>query len=145
MSNLADTRSGAGGESPPQRLLDNPAWVRWGAHIAFWGIYFAVRSAAAGADPPEDASDFPYVLNRMLVVASYAVLTAILLGAVAGLKAERSNWPRNLTLVLGALALAPLTQWSEQAWPLALANFAPEPYPFVIYLFNFGWALPLWG
>ena len=26
-----------------------------------------------------------------------------------------------------------------------LAGFSPDPYPFVIYLFQFGWALPLWG
>jgi len=47
--------------------------------------------------------------------------------------------------VLGAVALAPLTQYGEQFWPQQLAGFAPEPYPFVIYLFQFGWALPLWG
>lgn len=128
-----------------QGLLDHPAWTRWGAHIAFWVIYFAIRSAAAGADPPDDANDFPYLMNRVLVVASYCVLTGALLAVVAGPRANHSNWARNLTLVLGALALAPLTQWGEELWPLALAGFAPEPYPFVIYLFQFGWALPLWG
>jgi signal transduction histidine kinase len=143
MSEHGDTGDSA--SHPPAGLLAHPAWTRWGAHVAFWIVYFVVRTAAAAADPPEDASDFPYLLNRMLVVASYAVLTAVLLGAVAGPRADRSTWARNVTLVLGALALAPLTQWSEEAWPLALAGFAPEPYPFVIYLFNFGWALPLWG
>ncbi len=131
--------------SGAQSLLDHPAWTRWGAHIAFWLVYFAIRSAAAAADPPEDTSDFPYVLNRVLVVASYCVLTGALLALIAGPRANHSNWGRNLALVLGALALAPLTQWSEQVWPLALAGFSPEPYPFVIYLFQFGWALPLWG
>jgi signal transduction histidine kinase len=126
-------------------LLDHPAWTRWGAHIAFWLVYFAVRTAAAAADPPQDVSDFPYLANRVLVVASYAVLTGALLAIVAGPRARRSNWARNLALVLGALALAPVTQWSEELWPLALAGFSPEPYPFVIYLFQFGWALPLWG
>jgi two-component system, LytTR family, sensor kinase len=128
-----------------RELLDHPAWTRWGAHVAFWLIYFVVRTAAAAADPPEDVNDFPYLANRVLVVASYFVLTGVLLALIAGPRASRSNWARNLALVLGALALAPITQWSEQAWPLALAGFSPEPYPFVIYLFQFGWALPLWG
>jgi len=129
----------------PRGLLDHPAWTRWGAHVAFWLMYFAIRTAAAAADPPDDASDFPYFLNRVLVVASYFVLTGMLLAGIAGLRANRSNWARNLALVLGAVALAPLTQYGEQLWPLWLAGFSPEPYPFVIYLFQFGWALPLWG
>lgn len=131
--------------STARGLLDHPAWTRWGAHVAFWLIYFIVRTAAAAADPPQDVNDFPYLANRVLVVASYFVLTGVLLALIAGPRASRSNWARNLALVLGALALAPITQWSEQAWPLALAGFSPEPYPFVIYLFQFGWALPLWG
>lgn len=126
-------------------LLEHPAWVRWGAHLAFWLVYLAVRTAAAGAEPPEDMSDFPYLLNRLLVVATYFVLTGVLLALIAGPRANRSNWTRNVLLVLGALALAPLTQWGEQVWPFALAGFKPSPYPFVIYLFQFGWALPLWG
>ncbi len=126
-------------------LLDHPAWTRWGAHLAFWLVYLAVRTAAAAADPPEDVTDFPYLLNRVLVVATYFVLTGVLLAFIAGPRASRSNWARNLALVLGALALAPITQWGEQAWPMVLAGFSPEPYPFVIYLFQFGWALPLWG
>lgn len=131
--------------SGPRGLLDHPAWTRWGAHVGFWLMYFAFRTAAAAADPPDDTSDFPYLLNRIMVVASYAVLTGALLAVVAGPRASRSNWARNLALVLGALALAPLTQYSEQVWPLWLAGFSPEPYPFIIYLFQFGWALPLWG
>ncbi len=126
-------------------LLEHPAWVRWGAHLAFWLVYLAVRTAAAAADPPEHMSDFPYLLNRLLVVASYFVATGILLALIAGLATNRSTWPRNVLLVLGALALAPLTQWSEQVWPRVLTGFSPEPYPFVIYFFQFGWALPLWG
>jgi signal transduction histidine kinase len=126
-------------------LLDHPAWTRWGAHLGFWLLYFAIRTAAAAADPPADTSDFPYLANRVLVVASYFALTGVLLALIAGIRANRSNWARNMALVLGAIALAPITQWSEQAWPLALAGFAPEPYPFVIYFFQFGWALPLWG
>lgn len=126
-------------------LLEHPAWVRWSAHLAFWLAYLAVRTAAAAADPPEDMSDFPYFINRIMVVATYFVLTGVLLALIAGPRANRSNWARNVLLVLGALALAPLTQWGEQIWPLALAGFSPTPYPFVIYLFQFGWALPLWG
>jgi signal transduction histidine kinase len=126
-------------------LLDHPAWTRWSAHVGFWLLYLAIRTAAAAADPPQDASDFPYLANRVLVVATYFALTGALLALIAGIRANRSNWARNLALVLGAIALAPITQWGEQAWPLALAGFAPEPYPFVIYFFQFGWALPLWG
>ncbi|MEZ5996409.1 MAG: histidine kinase [Hyphomonadaceae bacterium] len=135
-------------DSPPagaRGLLDHPGWTRWGAHVAFWLVYFAVRTAAAAADPPEDAHDFPYLANRLLVVASYFVLTGLLLAAIAGPRARRSNWVRNILLVAGALAVAPLTQFGELAWPVALAGFSPDPYPFVIYLFQFGWALPLWG
>jgi signal transduction histidine kinase len=131
--------------SAPKGLLDHPAWTRWGAHLGFWLMYLAVRTAAAAADPPEDMGDFPYFANRVLVVATYFVLTGALLAVVAGPRANRSNWARNLILVLGAIALAPLTQYGEQLWPRILAGFSPEPYPFVIYLFQFGWALPLWG
>jgi len=141
----ARERHGAREAGSALSLLEHPAWVRWGAHVGFWLVYLAVRTAAAAADPPEDMSDFPYFLNRLLVVATYFVLTGALLAAIAGPRANRSNWARNLLLVLGALALAPLTQWGEQIWPLVLAGFSPEPYPFVIYLFQFGWALPLWG
>jgi signal transduction histidine kinase len=136
-----DTRASGGSDG----LLDHPGVTRWGAHVALWLIYFIVRTAAAAADPPEDINDFPYLANRALVVASYAVLTGVLLAAVAGPRATRSSRVRNLGLVLGALLLAPLTQWSEQAWPRNLAGFSPDPYPFVIYLFQFGWVLALWG
>lgn len=146
------TEPGQDAASHPRGLLDHPAWTRWGAHIAFWLMYLAVRTAAAAADPPEDMNEFPYFLNRALVVASYCVLTGLLLAVIAGPRATRSNWARNLALVLGALALAPLTQYSEQLWPQMFAALASqpytyvyEPYPFVIYLFQFGWALPLWG
>jgi len=142
---MAQTDASERAVSTARGLLDHPAWTRWGAHVAFWLVYLAVRTAAAAADPPEDVTDFPYLLNRVLVVATYFVLTGVLLAFIAGPRASRSNWARNLALVLGALALAPITQWGEQAWPMVLAGFSPEPYPFVIYLFQFGWALPLWG
>ena len=126
-------------------LWERPAWTRWGAHCGFWLIYLAFRTAAAGSDPPEDMLEFPYLANRVLVVASYFVVTGLLLAALAGPRATRSSWAINLSLVLGALALAPLTQWSEVIWPRVLAGVSPEPYTFIMYLFQFGWALPLWG
>lgn len=133
----------AGGE--PRSWLARPSWVRWGAHVGFWVMYLIVRTAAAAADPPEDVREFPYLANRAMVVASYGVLTGALLALVAGPRANKSSATRNLALVFGALALAPLTQFGEQYWPRALAGFSPEPYPFVIYLFQFGWVLPLWA
>ena len=33
-----------------QSLLEHPAWTRWGAHVGFWLMYLAIRTAAAGAD-----------------------------------------------------------------------------------------------
>ena len=125
--------------------LEHPAWVRWGAHIGFWLMYFVVRTAAAAAMPPADPEDFPYLTNRILVVASYFVMTGVLLIVLVGPMARGSGWARNLGLVLGAVALAPLTQWSEEIWPRFLGSVSPEPYPLVSYLFQFGWALPLWG
>jgi signal transduction histidine kinase len=132
-------------QSAARGLLDHPAWTRWGAHVGFWLMYFAVRTAAAAADPPDVVSDFPYLANRIIVVATYFVLTGALLALIAGPRARRSGWASNLALVFGALALAPITQFGEENAPLLLAGFSPEPYPFVIYLFQFGWALPLWG
>ena len=129
----------------PRGLLDHPGWVRWGAHLGFWLMYFAVRTAAAAADPPKDMSEFPYLANRILVVASYFLLTGALFAAVAGVRANRSHWLRNVALVIGAIALAPITQWCEELGPFFLRGLKPESYPFVTYLFQFGWALPLWG
>ena len=79
------------------------------------------------------------------MVATYFVLTGVLLALIAGPRADKSNWVRNVSLVLGALALGPVTQYAEEFWPMMLAGFSPDAYPFVIYLFQFGWALPLWG
>ena len=91
----------------PKGLLAHPAFTRWSAHIAFWLLYLGIRTAAAGADPPDDMSDFPYFINRALVVATYAGFTGILLALVAGLRANRSNWARNVALFfLGCVAVA---------------------------------------
>lgn len=130
----------------PSHALSQPSVVRWGAHLAFWAAYFAFRSAAAGAEPPpEEMREFPYALNRVLVVASYLVTTAVLLAALAGPAASRSSWPRNLGLIVAALLLAPVTQWAEEFWPRLLAQTEQQPAPFVTYMFLFGWALPLWA
>ena len=83
MTRLAEQETRASGGS--NGLLDHPGVTRWGAHAAFWLIYFIVRTAAAAADPPEDVHDFPYLANRALVVASYAVLTGVLLAIIANL------------------------------------------------------------
>ncbi|MES1201498.1 MAG: histidine kinase [Pseudomonadota bacterium] len=128
--------------------LQNPAVVRWGAHVLFWLAYFLFRTAAAHADPPSTKlPDFPYDLNRALAVLSYLALTGVLLGLIAGLKANKSGPWRNLGLIFGALALAPLAQWAEEFWPTVLMHSA-EPYrpsPLVSYYFMFGWVLMLWG
>jgi|CXWL01.1.fsa_nt_gi signal transduction histidine kinase len=145
MTGRQDANARGAPQELPKGLIDRPAWTRWGAHVGFWLMYLGVRTAAAGADPPDDLNDFPYLANRILVVASYFILTGLLLAAIAGLRTDRYGWARNLGLVLGALALGPLMQWSEEVWPFALAGVSPESYPFVIYLFQFGWALPLWG
>ena len=68
----------------PKGMLDHPGWVRWGAHLGFWLVYFAVRTAAAAADPPKDMSEFPYLANRILVVASYFLLTGVLFARCGG-------------------------------------------------------------
>jgi signal transduction histidine kinase len=140
-----DVGASAEGAGAPKGLLDRPAWTRWGAHAAFWLAYFVVRTAAAAATPPDNPQDFPYFVNRLLVVATYAALTGLLLSVIAGPRANQSNWARNLMLVLGAIGLSPLTQYAEQFWPHQLAHQSVQPYPFVSYLFQFGWALPLWG
>lgn len=129
----------------PLGLLDQPAWVRWGAHLAFWLVYLAVRTAAAGAEPPEEMREFPYLANRLLVVASYCVTTGVLMAVLAGPLARRSDWARNLALVVGAVALAPVMQWIEEFWPRTLADVPPQSNAVITYFFQFGWALPLWG
>lgn len=142
---MTDRPLNSAATAPHPGLLDHPAIVRWGAHLGFWIMYFFVRTAAAAADPPKDMGEFPYLANRALVVVAYFVLTGLLFGVVAGVRGNRSHWTRNVALVLGAIALAPITQWCEELGPLVLGGMRPEAYPFVIYLFQFGWALPLWG
>jgi two-component system LytT family sensor kinase len=127
------------------RAIRHPGVVRWGAHILFWLFYLIVRSAAAAAEPPDEYSTFPFMLNRILVVATYCVGTGVLLALIAGPMAQRSDRLRNILLIVGAMAIAPLTQYGEQFWPHHLANMPFESYPFIGYFFMFGWVLPLWG
>jgi signal transduction histidine kinase len=133
------------GSSLSRGILNDPLWVRWGAHIGFWLFYFAFRSAAAAAEPPDDMREFPYFANRLLVVAGYFVTTGALLAVLAGFAGVRAGRVRNLGLVLGALALAPVTHWMEEFWPRVFLGQQEESTPFVTYMFLFGWALPLWG
>ena len=119
--------------------------IRWGVHVGFWLLYLAFRSAAATGRPPEEMSEFPYLLNRALVVASYFSLTALLLVAATYLTSPQSGWARSLWLVGGAIAVSPVTQWAEFFWPSVLGGVSQPPTAFLSYMFQFGWALPLWG
>ncbi|HVY85032.1 MAG TPA: histidine kinase [Caulobacterales bacterium] len=123
--------------------------VRWGAHVLFWAAYFLFRTAAAHADPPSTKlPDFPYDLNRALAVGSYMAMTGILLALIAGPRTDKSGPWRNLGLIVGALALAPLTEWAEEFWPRLLMPHLNEPSqmtPLISYYFMFGWVLMLWG
>jgi LytS/YehU family sensor histidine kinase len=121
--------------------------TRWGVHVAFWLAYFVVRTAAASSNPPDELSEFPFLANRALAVATYCVLTGVLLGVVLGPLAKHSSLTQNLTLVLGALVLTPLAQWGEQIWPQILAPRIEQQSlgTTIQFFFRFGWVLPLWG
>lgn len=125
-------------------LGDRPALIRWCAHGGFWLSYFALRTAAA-IDPGSAASDLRYLINRAAVVSTYAVLTGVLLALIAGPRAQRSSGACNIALALGALALAPLTQYGEIFWPQQILSISPAFSPFVVYCFQFAWVLALWG
>ncbi|MEJ0059078.1 MAG: histidine kinase [Terricaulis sp.] len=130
------------------KIASDPGWVRWGAHGLFWIGYFLVRTAAAQAEPPPtEFQDFPYLANRALAVASYFVVTGILLAIVAGPMARKSGTVRNLALIFGAIALGPITQFAERYWPSVLDPSTPPDgaMPLMSYLFTFGWVLPVWG
>jgi two-component system, LytTR family, sensor kinase len=124
---------------------DRTVWIRWSVHLGFWLVYLAVRSAAAAGQPPAEMSDFPYLLNRALVVGSYFALTAVLLIAATYRARRWRGWAANLWLIGGALAVSPLTQWIEFFWPSMLGGVTQPPSAFLTYMFQFGWALPLWG
>ena len=144
---MIDRRGSGRANQPaePQTWTDRPALARWGAHVAFWLLYFVVRSAAATSDPPDEFMDFPFALNRALAVLTYFALTSAVLAIVMGPMSHTKARLQNLSLILGALALAPLTRYGEQYFPHLLAAIEPKPFPFVAYLFQYGWVLPLWG
>jgi two-component system, LytTR family, sensor kinase len=144
------------GQPGPPRGLDlagHPELARWGAHVLFWVGYFLLRTSAAASDGDKMAGyeHFPYMLNRTLVVTSYAAVTAALLLTVVLLGRRFSPSWRNAFLVLGALALCPVTQFLEEWWPNALMPGLPDAgpparaWPFSVYIFQFGWVLPIWG
>ena len=138
----------ASGRTEPAQASNwtaQPGLARWGAHIAFWLVYFGVRTAAATSDPPDEFSDFPFVANRALAVLTYFGLTSVILAIVLGPMAKQPARIQNLVLILGAIALAPLTRYGEQLFPQLLAAVEPRPFPFVSYIFQYGWVLPLWA
>src|SRR5262245_5558322 len=104
-----------------REAIGRPMLTRWGAHVAFWVVYFVVRSAAATSHPPAELAQFPFLINRIFVVLTYGVLTCAPLALVLGPLARSSALTRNLVLVCGVLALTPLTLWGEQTWPKVLA------------------------
>ncbi len=132
-----------------QDWAGRPILTRWGAHILFWLAYFVVRTAAATSSPPDEFSEFPFFINRVLAVVTYFVLTAGVLAIVLGPMAKSSARARNLVLLLGSVVLIPLAQIGEQIWPQILApNFSDEqamPAPLLTFFFKFGWVLPIWG
>ncbi len=126
-----------------------PIVVRWSAHALFWGVYLIARTAAANAEgvkPMDHAwAEFPFLLNRTLVVLSYAAITGAILFGVSFLKGERSKLLANVAIVFGAFAVTPLGQYFEELWPSVLRGLPPEPAPLITYLFDAGWVLPFWG
>ncbi len=134
-------------EAEPQ--IRRPALVRWGAHAGFWGVYLFARTAAAEANDmmptsPEWAH-FPFFLNRTLVVVSYALLTAALLGAVGLARRPEHRRYANIAILLGAFIVMPVGQFLEEFWPSILAGEERNVYPLISYMFQMGWVLPLWG
>ena len=128
--------------------MQDPVWVRWGAHVLFWVGYFVFRTAAAEADPPSSqVPHFPYFTNRLVVAAIYCLATGLLLAAVAGISARKSNGLRNLVLIAGAVAFAPLMNFVEELVPKLLMPGMDKGWqaPLISYFFMFGWVLLLWG
>jgi hypothetical protein len=65
-------------------VMRQPGWIRWGVHIAFWLLYFFVRSAAAAAGPPGSMIELPLTTKRARLVATDAHDTGLLGMAAAG-------------------------------------------------------------
>src|SRR5262249_47959763 len=82
--------------------------------------------------------------NRAAVAAAYFVSTGVLLALVMIFLDRRAAWIRNVALLGGALALAPLTHYCEKLFPFLLAH-VQQNFPFLSYIFAYGWVLPLWA
>jgi len=119
--------------------------IRWGAHVAFWLTYFVIRTAAAAADPPAEYREFPFVANRALVVASYLVMTSVILVMVSGWRADRVGRPRNLAMIAAAILIIPFGHIAEEFWPNVLGAPPDRSGSTFSYFFMFGWVLPIWG
>ncbi|MES1200345.1 MAG: histidine kinase [Pseudomonadota bacterium] len=90
---------------------------------------------------------FPYLANRAIIATIYCLATGVLLAIVAGPAARKSGAIRNLVLILGAVAFAPLTEYAEEHVPLLLMPMPDDGSnaPLISYYFMFGWVLLLWG
>lgn len=145
---LERRRAGAAARNEISAVTQNPALVRWGAHAVFWGGYLLARTAAAQADDgvlkPELAG-FPFLLNRSLVIATYAVLTGAVLAAVFLLRRPEQKRYANLAIVAGSVLAIPFGQHAEEFWPSFLTGEPPGELPLIGYVFEMGWVLPLWG
>lgn len=120
------------------------------AHALFWLFYFAFRSAAATSPPPEELSEFPFLLNRILVVACYAAASGVLLAFFLQPQITRFGPWRYVILAAGAVALMPLMQAAEGAVPAFLDRTGTRPPDLVvqdplIYAFLYGWVLLMWA
>lgn len=155
---MSDQAGGASASTPAApgwaapRFAARGAALHWGVHAVFWLFYFGFRTAAANAErlpTPPSLQEFPFLLNRALVVGAYAALSGLVLAACLSPLTRPWARLRPLILVAGAAALMPLTQMAEEALPAALWPIDPEmaaaSTPFVTYAFQFGWALILWG
>jgi signal transduction histidine kinase len=122
--------------------------LHWGAHLAFWAFYLAFRSAAAQSmnEAPPEFADFPFLTNRVLVVASYAAATSLLLAAFLQRRIALPNSARYAILFAGAVALVPAMHAIETATPRLFApTWKEEEANFINFAFLFGWALLLWA
>jgi signal transduction histidine kinase len=116
-------------------------------HVAFWVVYFAFRTAAAhsaSTPPPAELADFPFTLNRALVVASYAAGTGVVLALFLWSRSALDG-SRYAILFLGALVIMPIMQVAEEGIPPLLGSDGEKASPIVDYAFMFGWALLLWA
>lgn len=126
--------------------------LHWGAHVLFWAGYFAFRTAAANAaasemPAPAEYQDFPFLLNRAVVVLVHAAASGALLAAALGMDAPRWAKLRPMILLVGCVVLLPVMEVVEE-WIPRWLHPASQDDAFgglVTYAFQFGWAMMLWG